>query len=1093
MNVETDLDRHIVIASADGTFTPSGTRITTGPITAVDKLAALINWVHPRDLLNTIPTGGADDAPARLWVIGEGCQLLLGAEAEEDASAGLGRALATLVGQGWELSRTPAGRYVVARTIDGRRAAVEIVLDTQSWLTGSTRSEDAAEFGRRLIRWAAVVGVLPEDSGAASGAAVLDQIMADRVSRSSGVVVTDPGVLPGYVDLQPHIQPPWIAPSALMERQFDHAEDLVLLEQECPQLASAGMLDFGFGAPRSLTGDAAARAAAVTKRPFALWRGQIPATDSLGCPATLPPPHPAAHPDRSSGAVWLTTQDLHGLCQPVREGGAGLTVDQLKIDAAIVWPQETRILDGWAKRLRAARDAFADDPAMRERVEAAAAEYLSALSDAPTWAEPARRRHYQPAWLAAIAASVRFRSRRAAMRLSISPTPTWPVYAADAAMIYALGYDKNGRPIDLADNHKTNLGRMLSTARSALTTDALLAILAAETDEDIARALTGQLGVAAAPVTATPVGDLETPTERVDDQPDPELDRTPAEIGADTDPVDPEPADADAPASGEVKRDEYEPAEPPTPVQSKAGRSRSKTSKGRTPKPAIDNSRKIPAGVLDTDGLWLPDGTRIELAEPIRHVGQLADLAYEHNIGYPLSPTYNEQAQIWITEQACAAFGIDIESLTEVKPRDRGKYLRANTTDIPFVTEAVAAGWSLGGSEKGDDSEAPRLRVWTRVFRDVDDKEKKRGVFIVLIPGIFAASDPEGTVKLQMPILWGSPTAVQIARRLKLLADVLGYPWKINAGVTSIDIMLQARPRTWKFEEWRDHVHGPSTTEPPFGITDVENVFDWSRPPTADELVQRYVHAYDRGASYVAAIAGLELPIGEPVHYTDGDQFDGNKPGYWLINVPEPTEWLMPFLLNPRGHQFTGPKWVCTPILEQARRMGYDPDILEALVWHEHGRVFEKWYELFRTASTVLDIDDADSQAARDQAKVVRTRGIGIIGSEQHYKEKTGYSPERRLHIMSQANANIAYRIIEIGQATGRWPVAVSQDTVLYVSDDPNPETAWPGGARTFGRGFGKYKPEASALLADHLEHLNGGVYRGKRHLTPADEWKVMD
>ena len=92
---------------------------------------------------------------------------------------------------------------------------------------------------------------------------------------------------------------------------------------------------------------------------------------------------------------------------------------------------------------------------------------------------------------------------------------------------------------------------------------------------------------------------------------------------------------------------------------------------------------------------------------------------------------------------------------------------------------------------------------------------------------------------------------------------------------------------------------------------------------------------------------------------------------------------------------------------------------------------------------------------------------------------------------MSKASSNIIYRLHQIGERTGEWPLAVATDTVLYASDDPDPVTAWPGDPGSLGRGFGQYKPEASGLLAEHLDYLNGSDYRGKLDLTPADEWQA--
>lgn len=92
---------------------------------------------------------------------------------------------------------------------------------------------------------------------------------------------------------------------------------------------------------------------------------------------------------------------------------------------------------------------------------------------------------------------------------------------------------------------------------------------------------------------------------------------------------------------------------------------------------------------------------------------------------------------------------------------------------------------------------------------------------------------------------------------------------------------------------------------------------------------------------------------------------------------------------------------------------------------------------------------------------------------------------------MSKASASIIYRLHQIGVDTGRWPLALITDTVLYASDDPDPVSAWPGGTKSFGRGFGEYKPEASGLLAEHREFLTGRNYRGKSALTSAVRWRA--
>jgi hypothetical protein len=56
-------------------------------------------------------------------------------------------------------------------------------------------------------------------------------------------------------------------------------------------------------------------------------------------------------------------------------------------DAAMVWPQQGRILEAWATRLREAREEFTDEPPLQALVEAAAADYLDAIADPCPWAD----------------------------------------------------------------------------------------------------------------------------------------------------------------------------------------------------------------------------------------------------------------------------------------------------------------------------------------------------------------------------------------------------------------------------------------------------------------------------------------------------------------------------------------------------------------------------------------------------------------------------------------------------------------------------------------------------------------------------------
>ena len=81
--------------------------------------------------------------------------------------------------------------------------------------------------------------------------------------------------------------------------------------------------------------------------------------------------------------------------------------------------------------------------------------------------------------------------------------------------------------------------------------------------------------------------------------------------------------------------------------------------------------------------------------------------------------------------------------------------------------------------------------------------------------------------------------------------------------------------------------------------------------------------------------------------------------------------------------------------------------------------------------------------------------------------------------IIGKSRANIMRRVLQIGKDTDQWPLAISKDLVVYASDEPDPVAAWPGLERNYGREFGQFKWEGSALMDEHAEHFNGGRYRG--------------
>lgn len=543
-------------------------------------------------------------------------------------------------------------------------------------------------------------------------------------------------------------------------------------------------------------------------------------------------------------------------------------------------------------------------------------------------------------------------------------------------------------------------------------------------------------------------------------------------------------------------------AEPPASTATPQGRSAK-----RAAAPSAALVPATPVAIADTDGIWLADGTRMPWpSEPIRHAGQVAELAYQLDLGYRLSPKFVEPGQVWVTDQLARHWGIELDD------NWRGEQVAEATASLPFVTDAAAAGWNLGDDT---DDQVPGLHVWTQLRRaaDIDDAElaadhpRKRGMWLVLMTGLGRGASAA------LPILRDDPAPALLAERLTRLAGLLGCSFRISAGVTSIAVMKQAMPHSKTFT--RSEVFAPLKTPLPYGVRDVEREFDWSRPVREEERTHRFVHCYDRTGSHPSAVAGLELPIGEPTDFPNGLAFDPTLPGLWKIVPPTETNaWLYPSLLNPGGLAFSESKWVATPTLARAIKLGYTPEITEATVWQQHSRQpMRGWQERFRDINNALDPTDREQKLLRDTAKLVRNKGLGLMGSATYQKNKEGYHPARVLMIASAARANIIYRIEQIGVLTDRWPVAINKDSIVYTSDDPDPVTAWPGADPSIkdahrriplGTGFGQYKPECSGLLATQLPFLTGNGWDNardadgrrvspKQKLTPVEDWNPAE
>lgn len=561
-----------------------------------------------------------------------------------------------------------------------------------------------------------------------------------------------------------------------------------------------------------------------------------------------------------------------------------------------------------------------------------------------------------------------------------------------------------------------------------------------------------------------------------------------------------------APAPARAPAPDSTPASPAAapPAKGAGGRpSKARTATTGRATPGAEAEFRAAVAVADVSGVWLPDGSREPLPPTLTHVGHLARLVEQLNLGSRVARWRVEPGQVWITGALLEQLDVDTSDLPEWL-EDRTTEIRDRTTGHPIISGALAEGWSV--SKPGD-----CLSSWTRVWREGEG----RGVFIVALPGV----DDDLPVMRDLNQLTAGPEPqtrtdggddtsdaagaeagdaagsaggrwVQLARRLQRFADATGTPWQIGGAITGLELAKSLRAK--------DIGRMFSVQEPVLPATwSVENDLNWSRVPSESEAARMYVHGYDRGGSHPAATAGLDLGIGAAEHHPEGRRFDPRTPGYWKVAITGGAPWQMPHPLLADNRVPEYPTWVTTPTLQVAIDLDYldgDVEVLEAYTWPQKARVLDPWYERIRDARTDLqqvlasrEVSDAtavaDAQAALGLLKQVYTRSVGMLGSETYQKGRPTYQPAWRHHIVAKSRANILRRVAQIGRDSGQWPVAIVTDTLFYVSDDADPVTAWPGRAQDLGTGFGKFKAEVSGLLAPQLSYLEGDGYAGKSQL----------
>jgi len=420
-------------------------------------------------------------------------------------------------------------------------------------------------------------------------------------------------------------------------------------------------------------------------------------------------------------------------------------------------------------------------------------------------------------------------------------------------------------------------------------------------------------------------------------------------------------------------------------------------------------------GVLDVDGLHLPDGSLAPVTGAIRHVGDLYNGARRHGL-----------TQLWLTDAWVRAAGLP----ATLEAGGRFREVRH-----PFVSDCLA--------ELHAFPEA--LGAWLALHRK---GEAGSGVSIV-----FPLYDEHA--------VWGLDTdGATLLGALVAYAGSVGAPYYRSPGRTGLDLLQELGKRGADVKR-----EFPERLPPPAGQADTVTELSWLRTLSPVERGKAYLHSYDKNAQWLSAAGVVELGLSSIEERRDPAgtlPFDKKLPGYWLARIAGAEE-----------------RWACTPTVAWALERGQSVAITEAYVWTTHSRAMETWYERLRGARTTLYADETlAGRLALGALKYMYALTISSFNSAwQRDKHSPLYRPDWRHLVIAQANANMS-RALHKMDAAGYTPVAVHKDAVYLVSDEPDPIKACPPSV-TLGTGLGHFKVQDAGVPLAPLRPAFDGAAGG--------------
>lgn len=215
----------------------------------------------------------------------------------------------------------------------------------------------------------------------------------------------------------------------------------------------------------------------------------------------------------------------------------------------------------------------------------------------------------------------------------------------------------------------------------------------------------------------------------------------------------------------------------------------------------------------------------------------------------------------------------------------------------------------------------------------------------------------------------------------------------------------------------------------------------WSRKLTPADSGKKYLHVFDKQAHFLTAAEEVHVGIGDADH-VHNPEFDKAKPGLWCCSFDG--EWSKSYL-DPRNIK-KDHSWYYTPTVSLMISLGFTPTISEAHIFENKAKVFDKWAKELKEIAKPK-ANTREDKLFRTMAKSVAVRSIGnLANTDNRSKEDLSwaYRPDWRGMIISTAVAKLYYGIAKIEKLSEQQPVAITVDSLYYLSDEPDARKALP-------------------------------------------------